>query len=1523
MSLLDEVAGTQPVNLDELVEATPLPPLRAPEAAIKNRAAMTALLSGNPEGLVEDYQAMVAEAQEGTDYTRQSIKKRATDQARAMDMDSVIKLLADPSVSLEQKQFAIAQVNKEQETAELVATHAAMASSKGENVEQEDVRILGAEQFREVHESRQRLQALKNKHAAGLSLDSTGFVADFLEILSPLSTNVHSGKVLKKIAEELKLGTTTLSAAILPGSTTVAIRDALANIPPSQRIEVQERIMNIIEANNGIIFTSDNDFQEYITAQAIFEEGGYDNIDKWLDNMVGLLDIVGLGFAVKGADRALRLGRDALNESRAVSRRAITDSTSPVAPLPIMSDANPEKARNMYELIVRSETDEVAQALAGTSRDEALAAQHLPQPSVPDGSVLARLPDPDRNLRVIQPDEDVVEAAYDNGGIYMTSREKMAARAHVLNDMQNVSGLVPHDNMVSVGVDGNRIVVDAVYGGTEGGFLSGADALAQARFALREYGVVDRDLMLVKRDGAEYVPVTEAETVGVPGDYLVRTRFSHEINPSDIGGLDPFDVKNNLFDRTTVLRSKNSGTLARVILDAASMLDPRLTGGAAVVADRAVRVDKALLNLHDKFATAYQGLAKDRQSKLYEHIKEANYKELELSDVDLRAQGFNTEEISILKDWRKAWDTHFWLENADLARNLQVQGFKLLETANARLFAKEIPKNQNIAKAYDAATDSIVSLSKQELDDLYDNGGTLARLRRAEDLGGEVVEHVVVRNTPTEHLRGIRSFDQVLNYKKGYYQVHYKAPKFVEQIVRDSKGVELYRRTLATADSTAEAEHTARRLAATKGVSVDDFNIRGDINELRPDTDAYWDIQSASGRIAQRHRGKRLEDASGPVTVSNTNHIADPIESGVRAARSLSGRVASRDFLEISKHRATQQYGHLFDPSQKKADQTPLWPSDSNSLMNPGNQTSKEIADARTTVEYLNYLQYGYINSVDNFFKAGMNFIGEMLHKAGMSKAEKAALMAANVNPANIAKTTVFQALIATNPLRQALLQAHQMIRILGYNPQYLVSGGLTRDALKYGEAILSGTSKFSKEDKELVDFVKKSGMLDAVDRHNLVRGALTDMVETASRSGKVIGKALSVPRRLGFDAGEQANIMSHLLAVRDRYRRAGKDLNDKAVRDQAYAEARAISYDMNFAGDLPYNQNWASVAMQFFQVPHKAITSVTFNRRLTPQQKLQMALADVLIWGVPGGTMIANLIGEDALPEDPTVREGVLFGLESVIMNRVFSSLAGREVNIDFSSLSPYGIEGWANLFTGMLSGGIAEIMNNSPSATIFWKEGSRMREAIGRLARYTGVLDPYEGHSPEDITSVLMGVLEISSGWSNAMKAQLILNTGKLQNKQGVVLSQDAGWLEATAKMFGFSTQDEVLLYAASKELSAGKKTHREDVERVVKSYMGVLARTEKLNNMDDEYVIKVLGAIKTLFKDDPVGMEIAHNYLQKNMTSLKDSVIRRGLDYANIKGASDTMNNFRNLKLLKDEDLEKAQRLMDDAQRNFEEE
>jgi hypothetical protein len=283
------------------------------------------------------------------------------------------------------------------------------------------------------------------------------------------------------------------------------------------------------------------------------------------------------------------------------------------------------------------------------------------------------------------------------------------------------------------------------------------------------------------RQGDDYVPVSPDRVPEGSTDFLVQVDADVRMSASQMETWEPADVLHNFFDRFPAFAGESQGSLQRHLLDAHSMLHPNITLGANVAVDKANALEKALLNTLKPFTDKYTKLPKDRQQILESIIKEANYNSRVPNTTELMAQGLTREEIQALRDWKEFWDTQWWLENQDLKRTLSNRGYKMLENpaSETRVFARPIHQSRApvSARVFDENTGDIITLTRDEIQDLYKKGGTLAQMRQPLRVGDEAAELVVSREAPgSSYLRAFNEDDAVLNYREGYYQVFYDAP---------------------------------------------------------------------------------------------------------------------------------------------------------------------------------------------------------------------------------------------------------------------------------------------------------------------------------------------------------------------------------------------------------------------------------------------------------------------------------------------------------------------------------------------------------------------------------------------------------------------------------------------------------------------------------------------------------------------------------------------------------------------------
>lgn len=1652
--ILDTIAGTNTEGFPlEQITATSVSNIQIPQAAVRNRAATAAMLDSNPAKAIEKYQSMVAEGETGQDTQAKGIIDAFHKQDNSLDMKAVMSVLADPKLTIQQKQGAIDAVKGNpmlKDSGTSLLTKGMEAESKGETQEAESARISTADMLNEIYKSKETIQGLVNAHGASLDSTTSQQVVDmYSAILAPFTTSMRAYKMARAVAEANGKPFTAWDAVksfALAGSSTMDMRKQLESMSPTARVEYAKTLINAIQANSGLLFANDNQYAQYMKATQIFEEGGYSDTDKYIDNVTVLLDALGVGQMLRSGSKAVkpaiqaskvlpeqksittapvavaqnapsgyvakeaptpmggsndakieqlqlqvsellgdagnlagkgdianlkaeraaiakpdtsetalkaltkqyqssdklsfkeaskkaekeladlsveyasRIGRiDRQLETNAVASTVSqtidklekqieqlrkTNVPVPMQLNPIMDavkrievnsvvrrehpasvasaaqQSNPEKARGFHEAAFKSADDAVTEAVYGTSKEQAIINDTMPQAVTSSGAVTAKVADIQRNLRLDENLAPRLKEMLKNSdvAIHYSLEEAKAARANIIRDYSSATDLVPIDSMggfeSGFKLDGSGIRISAVYGTKEGAFINAQEAFHQALYGLRKQGILPNEVEVLQKVGLDYVPVDLKAVGNKEGSYLVRINTERMIDTTDISRFETETVLRNYLDRSPVSVWNQNGSLSRWLFDAASMISPRYTGAAVVATDMVSHFEKEMLHIADAYAGQYNNLSKARKAKIDEYVKEANFKGLPFDQADLIGRGFTSDEISTLRSWRDFWDSHFYLENHDAVRSLNSQGFQMFKTAQTELYAKPITKNSNVGKVYDPATGIVLELSQTALDDLYDKGGTLAKLRRPTEFSfdmphqsgvrqvSDTSEYMMVRNSPTEYLRKFRDSDQILNYREGYYQIQYTAPRFVDEVVRNTDGSIKSRRAVAVAGDTAEAQHFAdrqRRVDPTK-----EYVVRADDKAVRKGSDDWFDLNATSGRIAQKHRGKLLEDATGINHLGDGTYIVNPVESAVRAAKSISGRTVTRPMLETAKARFISQYGDLLPSNGFGGRAFPTTPA---MIGEKGQQFAKRTADARTTWEYIHYLENGYMNSVDEFFKQQFNAVGQMLGDLGMAKTERAVMKATDLQgPTTLAKNLVFQAYIGLNPLHNWIAQTNQIVRTFAYNPKAWLSGKMPKLMGEYIAYIGGGESILTKEGAEFAKFMNNSGLMQSVDKQNLIRGSLLQAADSSNKAVRFAAEAAQMPRKIGFDVGESMNLIGHGAAVFDRYKRAGKDVTDTRVMREMHSELRAISYDMNFAGDMVYNQTSAAAALQFLQVPHKAFLQAT-NRRIPWEKKAAMLTGDIALFGVPLATIGAIFGIDNLIPDDPKLREVVTEGIQSVLLNNAMSELMGEKVGVDFSALSAESLDGWAKIFHGMFSQGMSQVLLNSPAGQMFLQDGGRFPNAVSQVAKFFSPWGPTE-MTTENALMVANEVAKISSGWSSAMKMRQQLALKKSMDKYGIVIDPEVNTAEAVMQLFGYTTQDTRKMYETQKLTIEGTKQYTDEVKQAYKTIKQYYQSQFDAGITDTSQMTAVTGQVLMAYKDSPIALDIISKELSKDL-------------------------------------------------------
>src|SRR5690606_28876369 len=185
---LDQLLAPQEVtdDLDELIgEAPPSSPL--PAVGVKAQAANVALLSeSNGEGMGE-YQIMVDENQFGiNDRVKLRMQELKANYSMILK-DSLMQVLADPELGIEQKQNAVNTIRDGHtdnlSTSEILTANALSQPSAGQSEYDNAVNTTTAEMVKEVDRTASEIQSLVNGVKAARDPSKAKQLVELLEVM--------------------------------------------------------------------------------------------------------------------------------------------------------------------------------------------------------------------------------------------------------------------------------------------------------------------------------------------------------------------------------------------------------------------------------------------------------------------------------------------------------------------------------------------------------------------------------------------------------------------------------------------------------------------------------------------------------------------------------------------------------------------------------------------------------------------------------------------------------------------------------------------------------------------------------------------------------------------------------------------------------------------------------------------------------------------------------------------------------------------------------------------------------------------------------------------------------------------------------------------------------------------------------------------------------------------------------------------------------------------------------------------
>lgn len=1499
------------VPLDDIAFEPVINTVTSPKS-VKTAAATSALLSGSLEEAVQYFNQVIGkdmngEGAEALENLQGTVKGEAQKKNEELYADVMLSDMPDDKkVGAVEK---ISDLNSDLYDPNLLwAQKSLAADSDFDTEEAAEQRSTLADTLDLVNKQRYERHQIHNAAITKLDPDYSNAAVDFLATsFLPFVEPFIVGEVYAEFKRTLDEGNVD-EFAYLAGNQKVEMIEAMRKMPHDKKAQFAEALANIISEHAGTPLTGQNDPAKMQLLEELITSGGYDGSDQLLDNAIELLDYTILGGVIARSLRGLgKMGRSTEVLMRDAARNAARGYADPQSAARIAQDTNPQLSRQLHSVVAEDETGEAAQALYGVNKDEALAQDLLPQVESVDGLVEYKVGDLDLLVSKRAIDQ------LDTGGIQYFDDERNFLIKKYTNMYENVNGMTARREMSQIGDNGDGVVANMTYGPAEGGFSSAESAINMAAFALRDLGIGEDAITLLQRKGNVYEPVklsdakaweTTKDLLDEQGivnadinlyskDYLVQVKGEMKFSDADADAFVGYSTKNNAIEYLG--SASNSAPVVESIsriqnyaLDPASMIDPRFVQSATRSVSRAAAIEKEILEYGGAFAKGFEKLGKKEKMVVESVIKEANYKGLKYTNTQAAADGLNGKQMEVLADWKRTWDTIYALENSDAVRTLRSRGYKELidTTTDTKLFARPVPKGADKKPTVlDIETGNIRVLTNDEIDNLYKGNGTLAKLKDPQPVGDDLAEFVVVKNNPDNYLRELSDNTKALNYREGYYAVKYKDPWFIDRTFTRKDG-STYTKAVASAETKKDAEKLYKRMKERDGKWV----VRQDgtkefvhpYGEVRPDkkkdvdNQDNWDLNYSMGRSAQKVRGERLvSDADGAGIDPTQANIFGPVESMISSARSVANRVSMRKTIETGKARFLKQYEGFLPkhPITKK----PVWPNQLSEIKAREGSSFKDVADARTTFNYINYLENGYINGVDAGIKAMFNSLANLAGGKSASL-EKAFRWAGDMRGPNaLGKQAAFQAYIVWNPVRQVLIQSHQAIQLTANFPLEVatkiptqlypllttMSGFHRIDDIP--DAMIKSMGLDRKQFRHMVENFNDSGLVAQIDKQNLVKSSLTHIADQEAKAlskNPVVKGASDVSnlvRQAGFDMGETVNMATAYIAHYNKALRQGVDLNNKTNLDKLVSDTINYTYNMNAAGDMRYNQDSLSLLMQFIQVPHKAFTQMTFNRMLSPAEKAKLAGWNLAVYGLPSW-MAVEWAG-NMFPDNPDLQHAAVFGMESLILNKVFNDQVGT--NTDFSGLAPTGTYGLWEHLNGMLTTNAKEIVAATPAGKLFVGNDPRISQAFSTAAKFFNFTKDNQTVPTTD-TMVIKEFLKMSSGFSNTFKAIYSGEKQRTVNGSDLHITNEDMFRRAA---FGFPTADSSLSRLTKTRYFEGNKEFKEDVKEYYSQMKKQLTRAG-ITPDEGLWVANTLNEVGHVWGNDPRTIDMVNRELASLM-------------------------------------------------------
>ena len=1472
-------------------------------------AAKIALLEGEADKAVNTYGQITHEYRtEGRSPTADGILNSVKEAEKTKDIDVLTDIMADPyipdEVKVEASKAWDAGVGDRYNVNNLFAAKYGAAFDP-QTEEQEAEHDVLLDKLDENIKVRQEIGKMWNEFSANADLDVAKNLAEVsVSTIMPFVSGIKATEVRNALVDDDPSTIMNILSSGMESLPRTVTSNMLQTMPVSDLMAAHKRVKDALE-NSGLDFGSHNilAFQEAARVQ----NGEYSSTDAIVDSLFSLIDI-----AYIGARTAMGVSRVAsgISDESAAMRRArgdlevagrrqahnskllealknrIRPTVDQGSAGQIAADTNLEKWRAMVKAIADDPTDQTAMALYGRTRDEALAHTDLPRIAADDGTV-ERIPTFE-SPEIKQFAENAERHFRQTLDSPLTDAEKAQAIEKTKQRISNIRTLQSNPAMTSVKVVDDQTFVQGVYTPANGGvFTDGEEAIRQVKEATRHWGLDDSAYELLTLDGTHFVrratrsintsrkgggkrardakqlkyQDVEFENVQVGNPtYAVRVNFPETFSVKDVERFDKLKPTKNWLDRIWVGKQN---TITRMFLNPSSILDPFESSRASVAALKTSLIEQEMTKMFNVVTLGMLKLPAQRQIAVVQRLERANFEEIDINPTMLAAEGFDLGEIKVMMQFKQSNNEMWKLTNMDTAYSERAKGNKLFvhEGLGTSLPAKPVSKADD-THVYDPETDTIKLVTADEIARAKVNGGGIIKVEGELRSGDESTQYLFNPNSSDIYLREISITDKLIPYKAGYYHVKYGDPHFIAKRVKTKDGETILRR-VGTAPDTIAAKKT---LDAFRREDPDaEFEIVPEMRTKEMGLD-YMTDSGMLGRLSfQKGRGQRLLslDESGGLSAKST-HILNPIDATIQSVKSLSNRMGMRTTIETMKQRWLQEYGHLSDTEWGGKRRIFPVSSDRIAYRDVGKYSDKDIADAKTSWNYIKTIEDGFVNGIDDALKSSITYLARAIGGKGLEKYLRsggtnsfASLMnvekmlrwaSENASPLETMRMIASVLGLVMHPLRQALIQLSAFTNAFALHPFGIhrsigaglalfgrfaeeskgVQEALGKIGIKDAKIHSPGAKIAGLSDNQIEEMFKHfqdSGLVSSVHTHNMLSSMMHHFADQSStwnnvgggvvRAGRKVSrstkKGVGVAKNVGFDAGEiGAKMFLFAAEYAHQLKKTGKQTLTKKEVEDVIGTVSELTSNMDRAGEMPWNQNSISFFMQFTAATYKQVMMFTTSRRFSPTEKARIAAGFAVMWGIPIG-MVDGWLAENDMPE--LVGEASR-GLNDMIANLILDGIFDDDSQLAIQeTFSPVGSQ-VRDLADGK-GIGVTKLMlalwedpqqtfNSTPVGRLFLGEEPKFAEAARRLAAFTGVWeDPYKRNI--EAQAVVKGFADLTAGTSAAFKTYLGMQLGYKVDAEGqpfIPASARNMW----AEVFSIPTEAEVL-----ERLRTGKEVER----------------------------------------------------------------------------------------------------------------